>query len=237
MSEPARVVGPAPPPQTPPSVQKAAPTVAGANPAWAGSPVAGDLLALLRRGWWLGAGVLVLALASTAFFTSRQEPVYRASTMVVVTPDAEVEETNEFLRTLETLERRTVLATFARIPMAREAREALANGLQRELSEVQRFRIAAGVVPNTNVIRIDVDGPDPDVSAEVANAAAEHMRVEAAGLYRIFTMRPLAAARPSSRPIQPDPRRNLMIGGILGLFGAALAMFSLNRLVGDPRAR
>jgi uncharacterized protein involved in exopolysaccharide biosynthesis len=193
------------------------------------------LLPMLRRGWWLGLAVLVLSLASAAYFTSRQEPVYRSSAMMVVMPGEDVAETTELMRALDTLERRTVLATFARIPMAHEARAAVADRLARDPAELRGLRISAGVVPSTNIIRVDVDGPDPDLVTAVADAAAAHMRAEAAAIYRIFSMRELAAARRPGRPIHPDPRRNLMIAAILGLFGAALSIFALDRTLGDRR--
>ncbi len=192
-------------------------------------------LAILRRGWWLGLAVLVLSLAAAAFFTSRQDPVFRASAMMVVMPGEDVAEATELMRALDTLERRTVLATFARIPMAHETRAAVAERLARDPAELRGVRISAGVVPSTNILRVDVDGSDPDLVAAVADAAAEHMRAEAAVIYRVFSMRELAAARRPDRPIHPDPHRNLMIAAILGLFGAALSIFAFDRALGGRR--
>jgi capsular polysaccharide biosynthesis protein len=200
------------------------------------APVAVAVLSMLRRGWWLGLAVLVLSVASAAFFTSRQEPVYRSSTMVVVMPSDDVAEPTELMRALDTLERRTVLATFARIPMAHETRTAVAERLGRDPTQLHSLRISAGVVPNTNIIRIDVDGPDPELVTAVANAAADHMRAEAGIIYRIFNMRELAAALVPDRPIHPDPRRNLLIAAILGLFGAGLSIFVLDRARGVRRS-
>lgn len=202
-----------------------APRVAGREPATGGAAV----MSMLRRGWWLGLAVLVLVVASAAFFTSRQEPVYRSTTMVVVMPSAEVTEPSELMRALDTLERRTVLATFARIPMAPETIDAIAERLQRDSTELLGVRIAAGVVPNTNIIRVDVDGPTATLLPDVANAAAQHMREEAASIYRIFGMREVAAASVPGRPVHPDPRQNLLVAVILGLFAAGLAIFVLDR--------
>ncbi len=175
--------------------------------------------------------VLGFAVGSTAFFTSRQQPVYRATTMLVVTPNTRVEEVADIMRGLETLERRTVLATFARIPMAPEMLPAAAERLERDTAELASYRIAASVVPSTNIIRIDVDGPAPHLAADMANAAAAQTRDEAGSIYRIFTMRTLAEARPGTRPVHPDPRRNLTVAVILGAFAAGLAVFALDRVL------
>lgn len=185
---------------------------------------------VLRRGWWIAPPVLGLALASAAFFTSRQQPVYRATTMLVVAPNTQVEGIAEVMRGLETLERRTVLATFARIPMTAEMRIAVAERLGLTGPEAAGLDITASVVPNTNILRIDVDGPDPVRVAGAANAAGAVTRDEARSLYRIFTMRVLAQARPPARPVHPDPRRNLTVAAILGVFAAGLAVFVVDRL-------
>ena len=67
---------------------------------------AGSIGRMLRRGWWIAPPVFGLALASAAFFTARQEPVHRATTMLVVTPNTQVEGIAELMRGLETLEHR-----------------------------------------------------------------------------------------------------------------------------------
>jgi len=203
-------------------------------PAAARLVLAGVAARMLRRGWWIAPPVFGLALAAAAFFTARQEPVHRATTMLVVTPNTSVEGTADLIRGLETLERRTVLATFARIPMTAEMRLAVAQRLGLSGAQARSLDITASVVPNTNILRIDVDGPDPVQVAKAANEAAELTREEARGLYRIFTMRTLAAARPPARPIHPDPRRNLTVAAILGAFAAGLAVFAVDRLRRQP---
>ena len=205
-------------------------TLASALPRAAWLPAAGSIRRIMRRGWWIAPLVFGLALTSAAFFTARQEPVYRATTMLVVTPNTEVEGSAEVMRGLETLERRTVLATFARIPMTPEMGLTVAGRLGLSGAEARSLRITASVVPNTNILRIDVDGPDPVRVANAGNAAAEVTREEARSLYRIFTMRTLATARPPARPVHPDPKRNLTVAAILGAFAAGLALFMLDRL-------
>jgi capsular polysaccharide biosynthesis protein len=62
------------------------------------------------------------------------------------------------------------------------------------------------------------------VAAQIANAAGEVVAVEARSLYRIYTMRPIAAAEASMRPIHPDSRRNSLAAGVLGLFIGTVAV-------------
>lgn len=191
------------------------------------SPV--DYARSLRHGWWIVALSVAAALAAAAVFTWSQRPRFRASTTLAVAPTSEVKEAADILRSLDTLERRSVIATFARIPTSSAAREAVAGrvGLGPRLDG---YEISASVLPNTNILKIDVEGPDPEQAAAVANAAAEVTRQEVRALYRIFTTRTLTAARASRRPFHPDPWRNHVVAALLGLSVGLLAALARDRL-------
>jgi capsular polysaccharide biosynthesis protein len=183
----------------------------------------------LRREWWVVTLALVVSLATAAFFTASQERMYRASATIVVAPHESVAETADVLRSLETLERRSVIATFARIPGAPEARAATARRLG-DAGGLSGFSIEASVLPNTNILKIDVQGPDPQRVAAVANAAAEVTRHEVRALYRIFTARTLSHAVPPSRPVHPDPRRNYVVAALLGVLLGVVLVLALDSL-------
>lgn len=179
----------------------------------------------LTRRWWIVLLVLALALGAAAWATSRQDPVYRASTTMAVIPNSEVSGTEDVLRSLDTLERRTVVATFARIPSTAETRADAARRMRIDGKALRGYQIRASVLPNTNIIKVDVEGPDRRRVAELANAAAATTRREARHMYRIYTMHPLEKAVPARHPIHPTPARNYLVAGLLGLFlgiGAAL---------------
>jgi uncharacterized protein involved in exopolysaccharide biosynthesis len=131
------------------------------------------------------------------------------------------------LDAIEGLERRTVLATFAKIPPAPETRDSAARRLDLPPDDLRYYWVGAYVLPNTNVIRIDVVGPDPERTAEVADAVASETRGEARSLYGVYTLRRLARAEVADEPERPDPKRSAAIGGVVGLFLGALAALAL----------
>lgn len=189
----------------------------------------------LARRWWLVLLALVLALGAAAWATSQQRPVYRATTTMAVIPNSEVSGTEDVLRSLDTLERRTVVATFARIPSAAETRVDAARRMKVPDRDIRSYHIRASVLPNTNIIKVDVEGPDRRLVAAVANAVAATTRREARSMYRIYTMHTLEKAVPARRPIHPTPGRNYLVAGILGLFLGAAAALLIERL-SAPRA-
>ena len=62
------------------------------------------------------------------------------------------------------------------------------------------------------------------LAARIANVAGEIVSAEARSLYRMCTMRSIAAAEPSTRPLYPDTQRNSLAAGVLGLFVGAVAV-------------
>ncbi|HUP50389.1 MAG TPA: Wzz/FepE/Etk N-terminal domain-containing protein [Thermoanaerobaculia bacterium] len=188
-----------------------------------------DFSGALRRWWWVIVLLLAAALAATAFLTARQQPVFASSALLVVAPSSEARDTSDFVRGLDTLERRTVVATFARIASTLEVREAVAKELDASPRMVRGYRVTGSVVPNTNIIRIETEGPDAEMAARIANAAAEITAKEARSLYRVYSMRLLARATPRRRPTYPDPQRNYLAGGTVGLFLGIAAALVLDR--------
>lgn len=186
----------------------------------------------LRSLWWLVLLAVAVALGASALATARQQPLYRASASLVVAPTTAVDAPADILRSLETLERRSIIATFARIPGSQEAQRAVAA--QVGLPNLDGWRVEGSVLPNTNILRIDAEGPDAARVAQVANAAAEATRQEARALYRIFTMRNLAEATPPTRPALPDWPRNLLVAAAIGLLLGVLAAYGAERLRSHP---
>ena len=198
-----------------------------------------------RPGWplyrrWLSAGLWIVPLAlalsvGTAFVvTSRQTPVFRSTATVAVVPSAAIRDVPELLRGLETLERRTVIATFAQIPSTGRIREAAARALTLPPDSLPDYRTQAFVIPNTNLLRIEVEGPDPARVSALATALVSTTTVEAAAMYRVFEMTVLAGAVRPTRPVAPNPRRALALAAILGAFLGIATSFLFVRLKSPP---
>lgn len=181
----------------------------------------------LRRGWWIGVIALATTLVAADRFTKAQTPVYRSNIKVVVGPDPGIVETQEILRTLESLERRTILATFTELSQSPEIRERAAGLLDRPVDELRAFGVSAGIVPNTNVIRLVAEGPTATGVAGFAEAVGTALGEEVQRLYAPFSIRALTRATRPMRPTSPDPRRNMVVAGVVGVFlglGLALAL-------------
>lgn len=188
-----------------------------------------DYLGALRRNWILLLIVVAVALALTAIVTARQSPIYESSAQLVVAPTSATIDPADVVRALETLERRTVVATFARMAATEEIRTAVTARLRIAPERARRYRTSGSVVPSTNIIRIDSRGPDAAEAAAIANGTAEVTARQAEALYRVYALRFLARATPPREPVYPDRRRNFLVGGIVALFAGVAAALTRER--------
>lgn len=177
---------------------------------------------LLRR-WWLVLLVMLASVAVAAWLTARQEPLFRAFSSLVVVPNTSLKDPNHILRSLETLERRTIVATLAALPSSADALNQAAESLETDVSSLQDNRIRGSVKPQTNIIRIEVTGPNRTRVAQLANALADATIKSGRSMYRIYAMRPLARAGAMGTSIHPDPKRSILVALVLGLVLGLLA--------------
>lgn len=190
----------------------------------------------LRQRWWIVPAAVLISTATSLVVTVRQSPVYRATTTQVVTPNSRLESNEHILRSIDTLERRSVVATFARIPGTREAREKAAAVMGIDLQTLAPYTIRCAVLPSTNLLQVDVEGPDPERAAELANVVADVVQQDGREMYRVYKIDTLARAVPPLGPIHPDPRRNLLAGGVVGAFIGVLAALGAG-YVASPKPR
>jgi capsular polysaccharide biosynthesis protein len=180
--------------------------------------------------------VLALSVGTAVVATSRQTPTYRTSATMAVVPNVTLRDGADLLRSIETLDRRTIIATFAQIPSTERIRVAAARDVALQPESLGSYVSQAFVIPNTNLIRIEVAGPDPARAAALANALATTTTSEAKAMYRVFDMIPLAAAVRPSVPASPNPRRAIALAAILGAFLGIAATYLFVRPTSAPGA-
>lgn len=192
-------------------------------------------LRALRARWWLLPAMVIAAVLAAQNLTLREVPLYRALASATVTPAASLSDPTELLRSLETLERRTVVATFALLAGARQTRAQAATEIGLDSADAASYRVAASVAPSTNVLRVQVEGPDASRVRDLANAVVRVTATEASRRYRLFAMEMLDPAIAPALPAHPSGQRNAMVAAILGLFvGVGLAL-GLELLLGGTR--
>ena len=188
----------------------------------------------VRARWAIIAAACITSLVAAQFFTARETPLYRAVASATVAPAPHLIESGELQRSLETLERRTVVATFVLLASARETKLRAASALRLDTADVRAYKVSASVAPSTNVIRIQVEGTDPVRASDLANSISLVTGAQASQLYRLFAIQPLDPSTPPLRPAHPNGKRNALVAGILGLFVGLVVAVGIEMLASIP---
>lgn len=180
-------------------------------------------LRTLQRGWWIIVFIMLAAVNLSLLVSYLTPPVYETSSRYVVSPNAGVyNNTWDIVDSLDTLDRRSIINTY---------KELLASpsiyGKGLELQDINptiletNYSVEVVVVPDTNILKLTVDGPDPDMVVKIANAIGAEALDYVNNLYPVYNFSVLDSPERPLTPIRPEPVKNaglaLLVGAILGV--------------------
>lgn len=180
-----------------------------------------SISSIILRDWKRVALITAAVTAIAWMLASMQPSRYRAHTLAAVAPLAGALQTTDYLRGLEVLERRTVVTTIAALASTAQtrARAGAAPG----------YEIAATVVANTNLFRVEVEGADAARTAAVANRVTQLLSAQTTAIYKYYGVTTIAAAVPPSEPFEARSPRVIAAGAIVGLLLGFLASYASHR--------
>lgn len=169
---------------------------------------------VLLRSWWLIALSVVTTAGSAAYVVSKQSPIYSASATVLLKASPNLEP-NQYINAINALSRHETINSLARIAEGSSMRERVAKTLNTQPAVIAGSELAAQVLPDTNLIVIRANSPEPALAAAIANAVAEELRKEIPD--RALQIDVTDRASPSTTPVAPQPARTITLGVLFGL--------------------
>lgn len=178
-------------------------------------------LEIIGRRWWILLTAFVVTTSLTVVLVIQQQWVYGSGGTFVVRPRSV--ETEEVVRAIDTLIRgveiNSTYATIARSDLIRERAKARLG----PSFSTSGLSVEADVMPGTNVLRIDVRGPDPEAVATFAEAVGAESVAYIADLEDAFELRPLDPPKVSASPIAPNKPLTVVLGMVFGAMLGVLA--------------
>jgi diguanylate cyclase (GGDEF)-like protein len=181
---------------------------------------------MLQRSWW----IIVLAMLSAAgvalalsYFST---PIYSASGRYIVSPNPSLlGEGSNVLYSLDTLDKRSIITTYSEILNSPRLYSDTVASMGLSSTDLVDYTYNAIVLPDTNIIVLEVQGSDPEIVVTLANNIGQRAVQYVEGLYPVYDMTLLDPASLPELPISPQPFRDSGIAAILGLaIGVAFAL-------------
>lgn len=194
------------------------------------APASASLFGGLLRWWWIILLAAMVGAGSSFYFAQQRAPTFRAETTLVVGPAEDLDDPREIVDSLDTLDRRSVVATFAVLPKSRTVRQRAQQQLRLTEPQLASYEVETAVLPDSNVLAVRVDGPDGRVAADFANALAQQAIASAGRIYSVYSMRVLDAASVAPAAEGAAASRNIVAGALAGLLIGLLAALLLETL-------
>jgi capsular polysaccharide biosynthesis protein len=177
--------------------------------------------ATMKRRWKLILATAALVTLVASIVAALQPKHYRATVIAGVTATGDRMDAGELYRGVEVLQQRTIVATVAALASLPETtRQAFAG-----FPGTQAYTVDAVVLPNTNLLRIDVEGTNPVEAARIANRVPPVLASQTRAMYKLYGVATVSAATPPVHSVSPRIGRVAVAAAIVGLLlGIAAAL-------------
>jgi diguanylate cyclase (GGDEF)-like protein len=185
-------------------------------------------LRILLRKWWIVLSAFLITFAATIVLTFTQAPTYRATATFVIAPGDSFENIGSIVGGLNVLSTRTEIAsTYAEVAASWLIRREVAEELNLSWDQWKGLSVGSKLRGGTNVIEIAVEGSDPVLVRDFANAVGAKTMAYVQELYEIYELIPLDQAGLPASPVKPNKVLYLALGALFGLaLGVGLAFLS-----------
>lgn len=196
-------------------------------------------LRTIQRGWWIILLVMLVALNASLLVSYLTPPVYETSSRFVVSPNsAAYSNAWDIVDSMDTLDRRSIINTYSQLlasPAVYGTSPEIQNLGEQTLGD--QYNISAVVVPDTNILRLTVQGPDPKAVVQVADAIDTQALDYINRMYPVYSFTLLDKPEEPLKPIKPEPVKDaslaLLVGAVLGVglaFSREQLQYSFDRL-------
>ena len=190
-----------------------------------------ELIYMIRRRLWFIVLTVILAVGSSgAISLFVLEPIYKASTTIMVGKPADYIEGNQLQIQDLNLNQR-LARTYGEIVKSRRVSEDVISQLKLNLTPQQlKSKTSVDLVKDTEFITISVTDTNPERAAIIANKVAEVFRDRVTDIMKVDNVQVLDDAIVPTSHIKPRPSLNMAIAGALGMMVSIFIVFLLEYL-------
>lgn len=182
---------------------------------------------MLRRSWWIIVITMLATVIAALVVSYLTPPTYQATSRFIVSPNPSLLTggSNNMLNSLSTLDKRSIITTYAEVLNSQRLYNETIELLQLDPVAYEDYRYSAVALPDANIIEFSVQGPNREAVYVLANGVAQHAVEYVRSLYQVYDLNVLDPAIMPTVPISPQPIRDAGVALVVGLaLGVILAL-------------
>jgi capsular polysaccharide biosynthesis protein len=170
-----------------------------------------------QQGWQILIFFIATALFVSLGWMISTTPLYRASATFLVYPNESLTSSRDVVSSLDTLDKRTISSTYSDIMASNRVIQDTIERLQLDPVLMREVKIYAEVEPETNILVLHVEGPDPALITLLANNVGQNGISFIKSIYQVFDIVFLDLALEPELPFHPRPVWDNLIAAGIGL--------------------
>ncbi len=189
-----------------------------------------EYMRILLKRWWIIVPLTLVSLAVALLFSYSQTPTYESTSTYVARLDAPgpADTPDTIIYGMDTLTgRQQIFVTYCQLMTSNAVRAEAFALLNANTSQFKSsdYKVICTNLPETNVLRLAVQGPSPALVRRLNEAVGVAGLVRANNLYSYFRLENLDPVALEKKPIAPKHLQNGVLGGVFGLaIGVSLAL-------------
>ena len=181
-----------------------------------------QLIKAIGGGWkWIVLCVLIAIVISTAI-SATTTPIYRSQATFIIAPNKNLPSSRDVVSAFSALDTLKIFSTYADILSSERVYTEALKAVDTASVDLPQYRRATEMNPESIILALNVDGPNPQAAAQLANEIGKYGIYYINSYFTVFEIDFLDQAVPTSQPIQPRTYRNLGIAAGIGLLTGLL---------------
>ena len=181
-----------------------------------------QLIKAIGGGWkWIVLCVLIAIVISTAI-SATTTPIYRSQATFIIAPNKNLPSSRDVVSAFSALDTLKIFSTYADILSSERVYTEALKAVDTASVDLSQYRRKTEMNPESIILALNVDGPNPQAAAQLANEIGKYGIYYINSYFTVFEIDFLDQAVPTSQPIQPRTYRNLGIAAGIGLLTGLL---------------
>lgn len=190
-----------------------------------------ELFSILKKWIWLIVVLTTLAVVASgiiSYFVLK--PEYQTFTTLMVGRPKDYISDNK-LEYNELVLNQKLVSTYGELVKSKKVTDRVIENLGLPISYSSfRNKVSVNLVKDTEIIKIQVNDEDPSVAAQIANETATVFMESVKEIMKVENVQVIDIAQPSTSPINPRPKLNMAIAGVLGIMLGVFIAFLIEFL-------
>lgn len=178
---------------------------------------------------WVLVGVVAIAvligMTAGGVWASSQSERYEVTAVVAIGPSVSLIDEGSTIDVIDSIDRGTIAATTAGIATSSSVKRAAATAAG--LDDAGDYEIDALPVLSSSLVDIIVSGPDPDMTAALANEVAAGLATSVSEIYDVYRVELVNAAEAPRSSSRPGVGLPMLAAGLFAGAGAAALWWAI----------